>query len=457
MKTKKRCMEFISFYNHTGLEKHFAKMAKKGWLIESMSNYYWTYRRIEPQELHFCVTYYARASDFDAVASQKQQIFHEFCAHTGWQLCCTWHQMQVFCNEKENPIPLETDPVMEVETIHTACKKNYLLSQFILLALGLIQSISFIGTAIVEPIVLLSNASQLLSGFCFFCILLIAAVELISYYTWYLKAKRAAPEGIFIDTPNTAYFQRSILTLVLFGLVVWLINLAFGSDPLYFWIAILMLVVIITLHLTVNGIKLGLKKMKVSRGVNKFLTIAACFVLTFVFLSGVTWAVIGMNRAGMLKQDSTALTDLPLSLSDLADINEDQYIAENRLNQTVLLRHQVVHQRKPYDKDGTSSAPDLLYATVTVKFPMLYDWCKNQLYYSWDETNSSEWPVGNRMVFQKQDPAPWKAEEVYRLYSEEGWWTNTYLLCYEKRIISIRFDWEPTEAQMAIVSQKLNP
>jgi hypothetical protein len=79
MKTKKRRMEFISFYNHTGLEKHFAKMAKKGWLIESMTNYYWTYRKIEPKDIHFCVTYYPRASDFDAVPSQKQQIFHEFC------------------------------------------------------------------------------------------------------------------------------------------------------------------------------------------------------------------------------------------------------------------------------------------------------------------------------------------------------------------------------------------
>ena len=32
----------------------------------------------------------------------------------------------------------------------------------------------------------------------------------------------------------------------------------------------------------------------------------------------------------------------------------------------------------------------------------------------------------------------------YRLYSEEGWWTYTYLLCYEEIIIQIRFDWEPT-------------
>lgn len=457
MKTKKRRMEFISFYNHTGLEKHFAKMAKKGWLIESMTNYYWTYRRIDPKDIHFCVTYYSRASDFDPAPSEQQQTFQDFCAHTGWKLTCAWHQMQVFYNEQQNPIPLQTDPVIEVETLHTACKKNFLPSYFILLLLALTQSISFIGTAIVEPIILLSNASQLLTGFCFFCMMLLAATELIFYFTWYTKAKKAAQNGIFTATPNTSRFQSCILVLAGFGLVLWLMNLLFSNDPLYFWIGVVMLIVIIILHLSVNGIKLGLKKLKVSRNSNKFLTIAASFILTFAIFGIVTWLFMEANRAGLLKRDPTEFADIPLSISDLEDINTDQYIAENRLSQTVLLRHQIVHQRKPYDTDGTSTAPDLLYATVTVKVPMLYDWCKKQLYYEADETNSDEWPVGNRMVFQAQDPTPWNAEEVYRLYSEEGWWTNEYLLCYKEKIVYIRFDWEPTPEQMLIVSDKLTP
>lgn len=85
-----------------------------------------------------------------------------------------------------------------------------------------------------------------------------------------------------------------------------------------------------------------------------------------------------------------------------------------------------------------------------------YDWCKEQMYYEQDETYS-DWPVGNRMIYKEQDPAPWGADEVYRLYSEEGWWAYTYLLCYEDQIIEIRFDWEPTTDDMAIVNQKLNP
>ena len=240
MKTKKRRVEYISFYNHTGLEKHFSKMAKKGWLIESISNYYWTYRRIEPKDLHFCVTYYPRASDFDPEPSPEQQTFHDFCAHTGWQLCCTWHQMQVFYNEKEDPIPLETDPVLEVETLHKACKKNFLPSYFLLLALGLIMGGSVIARVFADPIGLLSDASQLFTGFCFFCVAVISIAELGAYFTWYIKAKKAAQDGIFVDTPSTAKLQLSIVILTLIALIVWLINLVFSGDPIYTWVALLM-------------------------------------------------------------------------------------------------------------------------------------------------------------------------------------------------------------------------
>ncbi len=89
--------------------------------------------------------------------------------------------------------------------------------------------------------------------------------------------------------------------------------------------------------------------------------------------------------------------------------------------------------------------------------PGLYEWCKNEMFRDLDETDDDDIPVGHRLVLKEQDPTPWGAKEVYRLYQEEGWYMNWYLLCYEDRIIDIRFDWEPTAADMAIVNQKLNP
>lgn len=455
MSNKKRRMEYISFYNHTGLEKHFAKMAKKGWLIESISNYYWTYRKIEPKNLCFCVTYYPRASDFDPEPSPEQQTFHDFCAHTGWQLCCTWHQMQVFYNEKENPVPLETDPVVEVETLHKACKKNFLPSYFLLLALGLLMGGYFVARIFADPVGLLSDPSHLMTGTCFLLMLFISAVELGAYYHWLRKAKNAAQNGTFVDTPSTAAIQKAVVVILGIAAIAWIANIMFLGNTLMKWIVLLMLGYMAAVLAIVNGIKLGLKKLKASRGLNKALTLAACFILPMIMTALVAGVTLRATRSGYLdaqfKEDA-----IPLVLSDLVDVAHGDGLTENRFHETVLLGHRVVHQRdSKFSLEGTSSAPDLKYTIVTVKAPFLYDWCKAQMYDEQDETHS-DWPVGNRMVYKEQDAAPWGANEAYRLYCEEGWWSNTYLLCYEDRIVEIRFDWEPTAEQMAIVGQKLN-
>ena len=66
-------------------------------------------------------------------------------------------------------------------------------------------------------------------------------------------------------------------------------------------------------------------------------------------------------------------------------------------------------------------------------------------------------PFGHRLVYREVDAAPWSAAEAYQIYHEEGYYLNWYLLCYENRIVEIRFDWEPTPEQMETVRQKLNP
>lgn len=452
MKAKKRRMEFISFYNHTDLEKHFAKMAKKGWLIEKLSNYYWTYRRIEPRNIRFAVTYYPRASEFDPEPSEPQQTFHDFCAHTGWVLAATWHQMQIFYNERENPIPLETDPVLEVETLHSACKKNFLPSYFLLLAMGLILGFSFPGRVFTDPIGLLSSASDLLTGSCFVCMAVIAAVELGAYYIWYFKAKKAAGDGIFVDTPSTSRLQLAILSLVLLGFALWLINLAFSGDPLYVWVAILVFAYTAALHIIVNCIREGLKKAKASRGTNKALTVIACFALSFLMSGAVVSLTLFANRAGFLEAKPEDRS-IPLSLDDLIPINEADYFAEDSLDQTFLVSQRVIRQRPDFDIQDPDSMPDLGYSVTVVKAPFLYDWCKDQLFHKTARGENGLYTIEYLPV----DAALWGAEEAYRQLDEFGAEKNSFLLCYRDRFVLIHLDWDPTEEQMAIVGQKMMP
>jgi len=457
MKAKKRRVEYFSFYNHTGIEKHLAEMAKKGWMIESISNLYWTYRRIDPKDIHFCVSYYPRASDFDPDPTEEQQTFHDFCAHTGWKLACKWFQMQVFYNEQKSPIPLDTDPFMEVDTLHRACKKNFLPSYCVLLVLSFLMSCYFIAGIRHDPIGLLSNSSRLLVEFAYLCLFAISSVELLTYFIWHRKAKCAAKEGIFVDTPSTVRFQMAVMVLLLIVAGFWLINLFAADDPLLAWVAVVMLFGMFGVLLAVNGIKQGLRKAKASKGLNLFLTLAACFILPTALISIILYVAISMNRSAPAADAFEDHIQLPLSVSDFVDVDGVFYVTTNDHNQTFLLSKMNVDAFPHWDLENRQEYPDLRYDMITVKVPALYDWCKDQMYGNLDETDHADIPAGHRMVYVEQDPAPWGANEVYRIYQEEGWYMNWYLLCYDDRIVEIRFDWEPTADDMAIVNQKLNP
>ena len=456
MKPKKRRLEYYSFYNHTGIEKHLTEMAQKGWMLEAISNLYWTYRKIEPKTIHFCVTYYPRGSDFDPEPSEDQQTFHDFCAYTGWQLACTWHQMQVFYNEKESSIPLETDPVMEVDTLHRACKKNFLPSFYSMLALGILMGGYTLARIFYDPIGLLTSSSQMLTGFANICVLAISLVELVTYFSWYKKARRAAQDGLFVDTPSTAGFQKCIVVLLMIGMVWWLTNLLAADDPLLFWVAVAMLGYMFVVILAVNGIKQGLKKAKVSRGMNRFVTLAACFILPLIMTGLVTYGFISLNRTGAFERKPQDDMSIPLSLSDFMEINEMDYTEYDRTNETTLLQQRVVNHHASLHAMEAGNAESLRYIITTVKVPFLYKWCAEQIFWDEDESNNGI-PEGHRSIYKETDASYWGADAAYRLYHEEGWWRNTYLLYYDDRIIEIHFSWEPTEDDMAIVNQKLNP
>lgn len=455
MKTTKHRMEFFSFFNHTGIAAHLTKMAKKGWMIESITNMYWTYRRIEPKDLRFSVSYYPRASDFDPEPTEEQQTFHDFCARTGWEYVCSWFQMQVFCNERKNPVPLDTDPITEVDTLHRACKKNFLIGYYFLSFVGLVMSVYSLMGIYFTPIDVFSSSNKIVILLAYLSLLALSLVEIVTYWTWYNNAKTAARDGIFVDTPNTGGFQKGVLVVLLIGVIWWFANLFAAGDSLMLTIAVANFIIIFGVIFLVNFLKQGLKQVKASRGMNRFLTFAACFILPVIFTVALVYFGITSVENGWIDSESPDVA--PLSLQDFIEINEDRYMEENRIDQTFLLGKQEYRHRMHWDVEGSSTAPDLKYTIVTVKAPFLYDWCKRQMYRDQDETHTNEWPVGNRRVYMEQDAAPWKANAVYRIYSEEGWWENLYLLCYDDKIVEIRFDWEPSAEDMAIVASKLNP
>ena len=465
MKDTKRRIEAFSFYDYTGIARHLTKMAGKGWLLEKISNFGWTYRRTAPKKLTFSVGYYPKASVFDPEPTKEQKEFHDFCEHTSWVLAAVSAQMQIFYNEQENPIPIDTDPMLEIETIHAAAKKSYLPGYFVLFLVSILNGALFVSRLLGDFVGLLSSSANLFTGFAWLMLFLLCVIELCGYFIWHGKAKRVAEQGVFSETHSHSRIQKIILGVVLIGFVYWIATIVLVGNSLMKTASLVMLLYIIAVLFLVNGVKELLKRKKTPRGVNRTLTLLSSFVLSFGMMGVITFGLIRATQNGFFERGretyeyngatfTVYMDELPLTVEDLLDIQYDGYIRERRSSESLVLGQFVMRQHPRFDAEKFAEMPDLEYTITEVKLPFLYDFCKNSLLNERkDEVIDGQVVLDDH--YEQIDASPWRANEAYRLYWSGGY-IDRYLVCYENRIIEIAFFWEPTSEQMAIVADKLS-
>lgn len=446
MRQTKRRIELLSFYDHTGIERHLTRMARKGWMVEKMNNYFWTYRRIEPQKLHVAVTYFPKASDFDPYPSGAQQTLIDYCEETGWELACTWSQMQVFYSRRADPTPIHTEPELEVDIIHRACKANYLRVLWIVSVLGAIWSVLYASSLISDTLRMLASPGALLMGMCGLILFLIGAVELIAYYTWRHRARRAAKQGLFLDTPSTKKFQIAVMVVLVASLAWWVVNVVLAGNPVMAWVVLFATVGYVLLIALTLGVKGLLKEVGVSTGVNRGLTLLACFVLAFVIMGGGVKFGVYLATGTENPEHRPFYVETPLHITDLVGEQEVVFSNAASSDQSLLLTRLKVEQL-PWGRE--EETPQLTYERYTVTVPSLYPFCVGQM--KRQMVLKAYW--NGEMV--PIDAAPWGAEEAYRLVAEDGTQRNVFLLCRGNILVSVTMSWEPTAEQKAVIGEKL--
>lgn len=456
MKNRKRQFVRCAFYDQTAMQQQFEKMASQGWLIDKISACFWTYKRIEPANLHITVTYFPSASEFDPGPSEKQQMMEEFAARDGWKLLTRWGQLQVFCNESEDPTPIDTDPVIQVNTIWRAMKKNLLPSHLMILALCLYQLI-FNGYRLFTEMIDFLSKPYLMSSIPLWILLLLVEInELITCFRWHHKAKPLAENGSFLPVKTNRFIT---FALILSYLVVLINTLQLPSGFQTF--SLIWMAVILSIILIANLLKQWLKRNGVSRGTNYTLTILLIIVMTFVFL-GISTAYILRNSVddGRTPVDSYESNGwifeiydepMPLYVEDLMEIGDSTWSRErNKYNETFLLSRSEYHQG--HVKGGPQGLRDLSYTVVDIKHPLLYDMVKQAM------LNERQDEVHGDVIFidhyEPIDPAVWEALAAYQLHWSDST-LDTYLVCWDNRIVVIKFYWDPTPEQIAIVVEKL--
>lgn len=461
MKDRKRRFVTFTFYDRTSIENYLEKQAAEGWLLEKTSAFGWVFRRIEPAKLHFAVTYFPGASAFDPGPSDRQLRFQEFCAHTGWELIASNAQIQIFCNRRENPIPIETDPEIELENIHASVKKSFLPAYFTDLFLAFMQIVLFFQRFQWDPIGALASTTSLLSLALWVLLIIATGSELVLYFRWLHRAKKAAREGRFLETKSTVSFQYSILGLSILALIC--LALSYSSRAIALSMAATVVGILVITGFIVLLSEL-MKKRKVSTAANRGFTFGLAILLTVGFCAVlISWIFGGIRedtylRGGAETYEYNGWTfveyhdDIPLTIEDLmeTDYPDYSYVAETDESSFLLSRFEAYQDPRLSDLEQ----PELHYHVVTVKVPGLYDLCMEQMREEFSHNYGYPEDTEGWEVHQAVDPAPWDADAAYQLILG-GEVQERYLLCYEDRIVEIDFSWTPTEAQMEVVGQIL--
>ena len=465
MKDTKRIFIMFSFYDRTGIVKFLEKQAGEGWLLEKISAFGWKFRRIEPKSIHFSVNFFPEASAFDPGPSEKQETFREFCEHTGWRLAARSAQIQIFYNESSDPVPIDTDPNVELENIHRSVKKTLLPTYLMQLILAVWQIVMMIIRLIDDPIMFFSMDFNLFAGISWLFALLFYSIDLAVYYSWRARAKREAQtNGGFLETRGTRSFQIVAVLFMLIALAMML--LAFDSP----WMTAVVfgtIAGILAITAVVLGISALLKRAKATAKTNRAVTLILTIVLSLAFTGVLMYGVVNAVLSDMdseIPYDTYEFRghtyniyrhELPLTVEDLMLTDYDSYSYQTVEEQNSMFLQIYSARQRP--KWNDLEEPELDYTVVNVKAGFLFDLCMESMLHRYDGWYSED-IYGNEYQdsYLKIDPAPWGADVAYQLcQSGTSEYSSNYLLCYGNRIVELNPDWDMTREQMGIVGELL--
>ncbi|RHR11238.1 DUF2812 domain-containing protein [Pseudoflavonifractor sp. AF19-9AC] len=450
MKDSKRDFIPFSLYDRTGMAAHLEKRAAQGWLLDRVSPWGWRYRRIQPQRLHYAVTYYPKNSEYAPAPSEEQLTFQDFCAHTGWKLAAAFGPHQFYYNAEEDPVPIQTDPGIELVQIGKAFRRA-LPIYIVFLLLGLYMGCSWLWTLVNRPIDLLSSTGNLFTGVCWLLLFVYFAADLTAYLLWRRKAKAAAQLGEFVPTCGCHRVMQVGVVLMLLSLAGWLLT---DRTPVLWYVLVPFVLVTLLLYVVADRTKELLKRRKTPAGLNLSVTWALTLVLSFLLMGTVMYGMVRGVRSGAFSLDDGPP---PVTLSDLDAIPAEDCQVTSSVSRSAFLSHA---QYWMHTQPATEDYSSLTYTVVDVHLPWLYDACLNQLLHEKDDLGvfeEDEEPV-SRYGYRAADPASWGAEQAWQLYTPEGRALENYILCWDNRLVV--FESNPdglTAEQMVLVGELLAP
>lgn len=218
MKETKTVHISFAFYDRANLEKFLEEQAAEGWLIVTYAPNFIKFRRIRPEKLHFSIIYYHTPVTINRLTNEQLEYL-EFCGRTGWYLVAAERRMLILANPAAHPIPIETDPRMQLENIHKSVKKQHIASLLTYIVMGLLYFVMASFHGIVASASSTSITFFLPMGI-WYCAQ--GLPDIIGYYLWRKKQKplqRMAP--FTTEALPTLFITSSCCLLLYYAQACW--------------------------------------------------------------------------------------------------------------------------------------------------------------------------------------------------------------------------------------------
>lgn len=453
MKNTKRLM-LMNYSYYKEIEKKLELYAKKGLFLEKMGPYFWTFKKTEPQNLKYTVTYFAEGSVFNPHPTDNQQTYFDYAKAAGWDFVCEYNQMQIFCSSLENPPEFETDEKEKLENIHKCMKKSFVISQLLMLLVFALNLFLRLNSLKRNPTDFLSSNIDLATLLMFISIILYSSYTLINYFMWYNKSKKSVDMGCsIIENFNKTqrYFDIGYL-IFLFSLVGYmfihlLTNTAFG-------IIALSVVQLPLFALVFWGSITLLKRRKFSANANKIISTSLLILTGVLYLGFIFYSITRFNFSERSNKPYTTVGEyrlysdkIPLTCEDLyGHIDFEYYSYEADEENTPLLHRSHYSQTRPPMKNAP---PELEYSIYKPKFEFVKNIVVSDL------TKLNEW---SDRKLKALDNAVFSTEKAYAFYYESPngmLFSGEYILVFTDKIIHIDAETPFTDEQIEIIKSKL--
>ncbi|MBQ8368739.1 MAG: DUF2812 domain-containing protein [Clostridia bacterium] len=447
MKDTKKRMEIFSTYDFSGIVRHLTKMARRGWMLEEIGNYTWKYRRCEPADVRFAVTYFPQASAFDPEPGEDQQTYIDYCEEAGWELCASAAKMQVFRAVTPDAVEIETDADVQLASVHRSMKASYLPWCWTMLVFGILESAMELDKILRDPIEYLLGMHTLVMTA---AIVILTAAELLNYGIWYLRAKKSLKNGGGLPkTIGTRPLQIAVLVLILTEFLLWI---GYSGVSGSIVTALVSMAAVFAMLGATFGIRAVLKKKKVDAGLSKVIVMTACVLIPVIcvpLLGIVTFNVImngTFSRAEVVEDAGMKIRvyhdELPLCVEDFTEVPDDAvYSRQLERKASPMIRRIEGKQQDPMFE--ARSLPDLEYTVTITEIGWIYEIAKEEVLavdplfdYTYD-------------VILESDGCT-----VYRM-NYRGDWGNQWIFVMTDRVAELYFDEPLTEDELDFAAEKI--